>query len=246
MRGVCVDALNNPPSIRRLRTLGADGVRLVAFDAPAFYTYARALRWHAFDVAVVLARESFSTDDYGAEVADYARQVDASCWIIGNEQDAGMLNAESPSSWSMNPDWYADFFRRVAFGILSTQPTATIILGGFVAGQPDALSDYLAAIRRVYSGPIHGYDVHPYGKNANETALLLAAYQELAETRMRPYVLEWNRPTREIGEYATMLGENALGSAWFCAGDWMVAPMGLWSRGGKPKAAYHAYREALK
>lgn len=248
IRGLCVDALNGPPSVRQLRNLGVNGVRMVAFDDEAFYDYYTAVSRAGFQTAVVLARESFSTDDYASEAADYGRALSdpLPIFVVGNEQDAGLLDADSPSSWSMDPSQYADLFRRCAAGILEVQPLAQLVIGGFVAGQPAALGDYLEAIRKVYSGPIHGYDVHPYTKDATAASYLLALYAEYAEPDMHAYVLEWHRPPREIKGYVRMLDRDTDGWAFFCAGDWNVDGFGLWNRRGKPKAAHRELRAALK
>lgn len=245
MRGVVLDALNarGRPTPRRLANLGVSGARLVAFDDPRVYSYVAELVQCRFGVAVVLARESFSTDDYASESADYAAKVIPALWILGNEEDAGLLDAESPSSWSMEPDEYAEFFRRAANGILAVQPLAKLVLGGFVAGQPQSLADYLAAIRRVYGGPIEGYDVHPYTKDAITARALLRSYKENAEPGMKAFVMEWNRPAREVPAYVRMLNAHTAGWCWFA---WDYAEFGLFTPSGGQRTAYGALKKALR
>lgn len=233
-KGCCLDSLFAParPEPRELAMLGLDGARLVARHDRRFYSYVQRLHVAGFDVAAVLARESFNTTNYRKEAAQYARGLrdwQPEIYVIGNEEDAGLLPEESPSSWKMEPAEYGAFFAACADGIRSVDPAALLIMGGLVSGQPSALHDYLAAL-----GPwrqwLHGYDVHPYTRDASSASDLLSAYR-FYDPNLAQYVLEWNRPANEIAAYVLML-DNVLNSpvAGWCWAMWssaMVPDMGL-------------------
>lgn len=252
LHGVVLDALNPAgcPDPRLLAMCGLNGGRLVAFRDQRFVDYQHTLEGAGagagagagFETAVVLAGESFTgaADD----LSFYASAIHPTVWVIGNEQDAWMLGVESPSSWSMLPAEYGVLFARCATTILAVQPAARLVLGGFVAGQPTALGDYLKAIRQTgYTGPIHGFDLHPYGKSAAEAVDLFAQYDQYVEPGMWGYALEINRPANEIAEYEQMLGDTNW--CWFCLSDGMVPGFGLLDTNGWPTPALHALRRVL-
>lgn len=161
------------PSADALFAAGADGIRIVAFDDPAFFAYAGDLGV-SLTVAVVLARESFPTDDYAGMATFYAERCQPDYWILGNECDAYLLAEPSPSSWKMRPTEYAHFWAEAARGIRARQPDAKLLVAGLVSGQPS----YAYEVSTLLDPAPHGYDIHPYGKSAEETRELLRLYQE--------------------------------------------------------------------
>lgn len=179
MSGICVDALNPAgcPTADELRAAGADGVRLVAFADYRFVGYANELDDAGLTVAVVIARESCADDDFGGWASYYAERVWPTYWVLGNEMDAYLLPAESPSSWTMRPAEYGAFWRVTAGAIRARQASASLIVGGLVSGQPW----WASGVKPLLVPAPDGWDIHPYGKDASETAALLHLYQEALE-----------------------------------------------------------------
>lgn len=175
MSGICVDALNPSgcPSADALFAAGADGVRMVAFSDDQFFTYCADLAV-SMRVIVVLARESFDTDDWAGMGSYYAERCMPWAFCLGNESDAYLLAEPSPSSWKMRPAEYAHFWHEAAHGILGRQPAARLIVAGLVSGQPS----YAYEVSTLLDPLPYGYDIHPYGKSAEETRELLRLYQE--------------------------------------------------------------------
>lgn len=232
MRGACLDAANPSgcPDPRTLGYFGLNGGRLVAKpDWTQFFAYVKLLNDARMELAILLDLESFATSDYQTEAAAIAQNLEGlGCrpiWIIGNEQDAGYLNADSPSSTKMAPEVFGPFFTACATGILAVQPNAWLVIGGFVGGVPKALADYIAAIRQTYKGPIKGYDLHPYSLDATQARDCFEAYDFYREPSMWGFCFEWNRPAGEIAEYVAMLGET--GWCYFCWSDGEVDGYGL-------------------
>jgi hypothetical protein len=226
-RGACLDALNPggcPPAAELAGRL--QWARLVAFTDPAFYAYHDALQAAGIRTAVVLAGETFDGRDWAQIADDLAERVQPDVWVVGNEEDAYLLDAPSDSSWAMAPAEYAQLWMACEVAIRAVHSDATIILGGFVAGQPSVLTTYLGAIAAVWPGEqIDGVDVHPYGKTADETRALLQGYRRAGN--LPRYVLEWNRPAEEIAAYQAMLDAETAGSTWFAWSDQMVDGFGL-------------------
>lgn len=205
--GVCLDALN-PNGCPEPSTYPFAWARLVAYEDDAFYEYCGLLQSAGIKVALVLARETFAGQAYGPVAARLAARIKAELWVVGNEMDAGLLEnadgspAYSPASWELTPDEYADLFIDCARAIRYADPTAIVILGGFVAGQPEAAALYAEPIQH-RGMKIDGLDIHPYGKVDNAAAELVDDYR--AVTVLTPYVLEWNRSAAEIPEYVEAL-----------------------------------------
>lgn len=261
MSYICCDALNiaGRPSPFDLWDAGTDGVRLVAFDNGAFIDYHGHLRASDLETAVVIARESCANDDFGGWASFYAEHIAPTYWVLGNEMDAYLLEAESPSSWKMRPEEYAAFWHATAVPILQRQPDALLVVGGLVSGQPSYLEETFPLLDpRPYA-----VDVHPYGRDAASAEDLLWMYRSLAlpaaQARLRLYrevlatygmnerrlfVLEWNRPDHEISEYERMLQEETGQAAWFCWSDLMVSPFGLLDADDQQKPEYDAFQTA--
>lgn len=184
MSGICVDALNPAgcPSADTLFVSGADGGRIVAFDSPLFFAYAGDLLMADLTVAVVLARESFPTEDYGGMAAFYAERCSPTLWVCGNEMDAGRLPEPSPSSWKMEPQEFADFWLLTATVIKERQPDAKILIGGLVSGDVSYLDELLGILPP--PAP-YGADIHPYSKGPAEAGELLDMYRAVGVDALR-------------------------------------------------------------
>ena len=122
------------PSADELFAAGADGVRMVGFSDERFFRYCADLAV-SIRVIVVLARESFDTDDWAGMGSYYAERCTPWAFCLGNEPDAGWLDASSDSSWKMTSTEYATFWHEAARGILARQPDARLLTAGLVSGQ---------------------------------------------------------------------------------------------------------------
>ena len=214
MLGCVLDALN-PAAAPDPATYPFKAARLVAFDDERFYAYAEALDAAGVQLALVLARETFGDGDRAAICTAIAEHIAPALFIVGNEEDAGLLAEPSPSSWSMTPTEYADLWHTCTTAIRAVQPGAQFVVGGLVSGQLVALLDYVPI-----AGDEDGVDIHPYGKTAVETAMLLNAYRATGETDAPFLVLEWNRPASEIPDYCKMLDAQGVQVAcWFAWSD---------------------------
>lgn len=245
MSGVCIDVNHSAGTPTPSLLAPFHWARQVAFPNPTVANACRAIQTQGHELALVIAAESFpggnpSTAVMGAHAAGYRPEL----WIIGNEMDAGALSAESVSSWTLDPARYAEVWRLCALEILPVQPQAKLIIGGFVAGQPALLGDYLTAVRAVGGTPF-GYDVHPYGKGTVEAQQLLAGYRSVAPD-LASYVLEWNVPDAEIASYQAMLDTTVAASCYFCWSDGMVDGFGLLDASGNPHPGYDALVEASR
>lgn len=233
--GVCLDALNPTGRPTPFDLAGVNTVRLVARADKAMYKYHNDLRNYGFDTAVVLARESFGVRVTASRLRIYARNMKPRYWILGNEQDAYLLDEPSPSSWKMTPKQYAAFVF-LCMSVLG--PSVLLVGGGLVSGQPSWFDSY--------RGPqLYAWDIHPYGKTADETKDLIIAYRPYINNINIsmipiPLIMEWNRPVEEIKGYQAMLDDETLRSAWFCWSDGMVDGMGLVDSGGQAKEEYNA------
>lgn len=176
MSGVCADALNagGAPSPGEIRAAGADGVRLVALDDDRFFAYAEELLADGLKLAVVLARESFTTADYAGMAAFYSERVWPTYVCLGNEPDAYLLPEPSPSSWSMRPAEYARFWHAAAWTWRSRQPETPLLVAGLVSGQPW----WARGLKPLLDPAPDGWDVHPYSKDVDGARELLQAYQD--------------------------------------------------------------------
>jgi hypothetical protein len=161
------------PSIEELRASGADGARNVAFNNDQFFGYQRMLERQGMTTAVVLARESFPDGDYQSWAGWYAARCTPTYWILGNEPDAYILGVPSPSSWSMDPLQYADFWHQAALGICQVQLDAVLCVAGLVSGSVTWLEGVLPYLN---PGP-DAVDIHPYAKTTAEARGLLRAYR---------------------------------------------------------------------
>lgn len=242
MSWLAVDALNSGgcPSPDEIAEAGASGIRLVAFDNPDFFAYAEKCLGWGLEVGVVLARESFPTDDFAGFAAFYAERLTPTLWSCGNEMDAYLLGEASPSSWKLRPAEYAyGLWHPVAHTIRDRQPEAKVVVGGLVSGQPW----WASGLKPLLDPAPWGWDAHPYGKPAAEAEALLQLYSEATDGD-RWCVLEWDRPAAEIAEYLAMLRRTVVYDAQFCYSDSMVPGFGIVDENGEPKPEYWAYQKA--
>jgi len=173
--GICCDALNSAgaPTVTELHAAGADGVRLVAFNTDQFFSYQRMLERHGLTTAVVLARESFPDDDYQSWAGWYVARCTPTYWILGNEPDAYLLPEPSPSSWSMQPLEFADFWHQAALGICQVQLDAVLCVAGLVSGA----AWWAENLKPLLNPEPDCWSVHPYSKGPDEARALLRAYK---------------------------------------------------------------------
>lgn len=247
MHGVCVDALNETacPDPRMLIACGLTAARQVAFShSDRFYRYAASLLNAGLYLPLVFTDESFQSGDIALDTKLIAENIPATIWVVGNEQDAWLLSEDSPSSNTKRPEVFAPWFKTVAEAILKVRPDALIVIGGWVSGHAPIMGEYLQEIRKVYTGPIHGYDNHLYGKNAAEMLEAFEQFDQYAEPGMWGYELELNRPVEEIAEYVAALGETNW--CWFGWSDGQTEqPMGLVDADGWPKEELRALSRVL-
>jgi hypothetical protein len=215
-----------------VRSLGATWVRLVALPDVDLTPALRAYRALGIRVLLVLARESGV--DYAAYRDRYAGLVDA--LEVGNEPDL-----DSPSSWTMTQAELGALGRSAR----AIWPTATLVLGGLASGQPSWLDG-------VDLGWCDAVAVHPYlkdstpGNDVPDVGELLDGYRAYG----KPLVIsEWGWwgddeergavEVRDMARWAASTGDVEL-FCYFCLGDWMVPPFGLYRADGtaKPAADY--------
>lgn len=240
VRGPVCDAMNPAaaPSVRRLRNLGANLVRLTGFfDAP-FFAYAEKLNANGITVDVAFPSESWTTDDYASEAAEYAERLPfVGLFLLGNEPNAG---AGSASSWVMSPQEYADFWNRAAPAMKRVNPVAQCYVGGMLGD----IGPWLAETMGLLTVPPDGIDVH-----YPESELTLIAYEEIYGLPLS--VDEWcwagrNVPRSSVVSWQRMLDRHAAHSCWFCWCESMGPPgMGLVSAKGRALKAFGDYQAAL-
>jgi hypothetical protein len=212
-----------------VRSLGATWVRLVALPDVDLTPALRAYRALGIRVLLVLARESGG--DYAAYRDRYAGLVDAI--EVGNEPDL-----DSPSSWTMTPAELGALGRAAR----AIWPAATLVLGGLASGQPSWLDG-------VDLGWCDAVAVHPYlkdsslGNDVPDVGELLDGYRAYG----KPLVIsEWGwwgddeergaDEVRDMARWAASTGDVEL-FCYFCLGDWMVPPFGLYRADGSAKPA---------
>jgi len=241
--GVCLDALREDGAPPPDTILWADLVRLVVSDSSVVYAYVQALQEHGIKVAAVWASESFPDGVPDAQVVErICRRIRPEFHVIGNEADSGALSEESVASQNMTPSEYASYFGTIARAIRRVDAHAHLLTFGSVSGRPDVYETYLAEVER-HGYAIQGQVVHPWAKSAPDAAELLRLYRE-RQPAYPVHVMEWNRPPREIGEYAAMLDAERVASACFFSHHTFDVP-GLVDAEGHHTDRYHAYLEAL-
>lgn len=232
---VCVDPLNSAgrPTPANLKTYGFGGVRSVFRDHPDWFSYHNAVKRVELASIVTLARESFGSASTSDTISGLP--IDADMVVIGNEPDG-----EPPSSWVMSPAEFRTLLRDCAPLIRRYCPTASVVAGGLVSGQPS----WLEPIADDLAGLVDAVDIHPYAKNAVEAANLLEQYQFVLGD-MDLAVLEWYRLAEQIRDFLVMLQNWTEASAFFCWSDGMVPGFGLVDHNGNPKPEIHAMLNAL-
>lgn len=212
---VCCDPLNGAgrPNPANLKSYGFGGVRSVFRDHPDWFSYHNAVKRVGLASIITLARESFP--DLGGPdmfVTISSLPIDADMVVVGNEPDG-----EPPSSWVMSPAEFRTLLRDCAPLIRRYCPTASVVAGGLVSGQPS----WLEPIADDLAGLVDAVDIHPYAKTADEAENLLGYYRTVLMD-MDLVVLEWYRPADQIPEFIDMLNFQTEASAFFCWSDGMV------------------------
>ncbi len=233
--GICLDCLrpDGAPSIEQLRDLGVSLVRMQARHDDQMWRYHNDCKNAGLETVVVLDSEAYASD-----IDEHALHVRPSYWVISNEMDAYLLDAESGSSWSMTPAEYSELWHESAGIILARQPEATLVVGGLVSGQ----TWWADNLKPLLDPEPWAWDIHPYGKDVELARTLLRIYGAVLGTDIM--VLEWHKDADEIAAYQKMLWQEVDGSAYFAWHD--VDELGLHDSDGNQKAEYHAYKETLK
>lgn len=216
-------------------------VRSVALRSDDFYRYQDHLTAAGIHRACVVTTESLGANPEGwaAAMAELLDNVVPSWWFVGNEQDAGYLAAHSHASDRKDPPVYARFWDAVVPQIRARQPGVPIVTGGFVSGSPEVLMDYAE-----FCHEADLVNVHPWGKTAAETSLLLASLREALGRPMRFLIGEWNRPAAEIAGYIKMLQTERVEVAFYFSFHTFDVP-GLTDHLGQKTDRYYAFIEAL-
>ena len=227
---------NGSVSPQQITALGATWVRIVAtpeYDLTAYFT---TLRTAGIRVLLVLARESGG--DYRLYRDLYSTRVDA--WQIGNEPDG-----EGESSWSMTPHEWASLGRSVR----ALMPTALIVGGGLVSGQPS----WLTGVDISWADAL---SFHPYAKNAIRDDDLPDIFELLEDYKRfgKPLIIsEWgwwsdveHRAVAEVDHTTLWAAETSEIEAffYFCHSDRMVTPFGLLRADDTWKDRAYAFRDA--
>jgi hypothetical protein len=243
-------------SIESAKRLGARWVRVVIVPDMFPSSLLQQYRAAGLSVLAVLANESFAGGDYGRQAEAYVRihgaHVDA--WQIGNEPDH-----ESPSSWTLTQDEYAQLLAAAAGAIRRVYPSATIVGAGGVSGNPDYFhrGDILKWLDAVAC--------HPYGQDADtcpapagnfgKASDLIGRYADLG---LPVWVTEYGCDDRNDGtpeECARYIGAltaqfkadpRVRVTAHFCVTDAMVGGFGLLAEDGSLKVQGAAYKLAAQ
>lgn len=247
MRGIAVDALNslNRPTVRQLRAIGADGVRLVYFDDPAWLAYYKAVRKAGLSVAVVLTGESFG-EDYAETAERYVEAVGSDppvLTLLLNEPNAP---AGSASSWVLGAGAAARIWDSVAPVIL--RDVGPVYLGGILGPIADpAVASWLDRFLSAVMTAPSGIDIHYPDSEAD-----VAAWAQWTRTVLGGglSVMEWcwsgaHVPRQDVVDWQRMLSRYATHTAWFCWSNSVVPGMGLVGAGGRKLKSWGDYREAL-
>lgn len=244
MPGVVLDPLNPYGCPDPTTLLGFDWVRITASDSQVLYRYHQVLQDQGIKTAAVIVKETFSHGSPDPTVIErIARRMKPNLWIIGNEFDAGVLPAHSPSSWVQSPEEYTSLFGLVSRALRRVDPNARTVLGGSVSGQPEEWLKYVWAVER--SGyRIDGYDVHPYAKDFREACWLLADYASL-RPGYAPYVFEWHQYAPGIEPFQRMLDDDTAASTFFCYSEGMVSGHGLYYHDGSLTPEGYAMQRLL-
>lgn len=244
-------------SIESAKRLGARWVRVVVVPDMFPSSLLQQYRAAGLSVLAVLAKESFPLGGGYANMAEvyikrHGNDVDA--WQIGNEPDH-----ESPSSWTLTQDEYAQLLAAVAGPIRRVHPSATIVGAGGAHGDPNYFrrGDILKWLDAIAC--------HPYGQDADrcpapagnfgKASDLIGGYADLG---LPVWVTEYGCDDRNDGtpeECARYVGAltaqfkhdpRVQVATHFCVTDAMVAGFGLLADDSSLKVQGAAYKLATQ
>lgn len=223
MAGVCLDALNNPPSKLKLNNLDVDALRLEIRDGTQYMNYVESLNNELTHYALI----GPSTNWVFPVIANIIRpQV----IIIGNEPDG-----TGPSSWSMTLDEYIALWNRYAPDLTMYFPTTKLCAAGMVG-----TTDYLQYCWPYLNPKPQLVNKH-YPNNKEEV-------QQFNVFGVPVIVGEWCWKTasqQEMQDWVHMLNSTTYEHFWFCWSDGMVPGMGLVTPQGRITNTYRRYKNAI-
>lgn len=218
LRGVCLDPNNiyARPTIARLRHLGCTYVRLVAKRDAATGAYASALNAAGIAVGFVLTSDSFSSDDYAAEMMLYLRRYPyAVHWLIGNEWN---MRIPGDASWPTSDD--ATIQLGIAVVPLIKAIGGIALLGGMFS--EDNLADHAIRIAVAIDTatipyPLDGVDIHPYLPMTPDFPATVAT---LRNAGLMVTVTEWNDSrTRSLRAWVETMASLGIAASGFIPWD---------------------------
>jgi hypothetical protein len=284
--GINMDPDNEPhghPSVQEVRDLGATWVRFTFKDSgdepqPTRFAFYDDRVWRlnqaGINILMILNNETCpgkpvsdadeaTWNAYIAKFANRCRQVAQHCgplvqaYQIWNEPD--FLEPQS----GYDPRLRAEVFGRLlkaAFTAIKEVSSATVVMGGLVAGQPG----YLEQVRASTQGALYAdaVGVHPYGQRPTQDwprpdwgygvlSDLIQGYHARAagkpiwitEVGTQDTAVQDEFPRRTFEALNRDLAEVAPHVFWFCWSDGMVSPFGLVDAAGGKKASYTSFRE---
>lgn len=238
--GISCDAMNpyGRPTARSLKLLKVDGVRMVAFNKPMWFTYLREMEVARLDVAVVHSGLSYQESTTMYEQARvYAEQIDVAMHIIGNE-----WNVDIDATWPAGgDDAFVAVWNEIGSAIRSVRPDASLWIGGLFS-EADPIAHLKKVIPRLDPEPT-GIDYHPYMEGYEETADLFNAMTR--EFGLPVSAMEWNDSDPEgLKRFQKILNRTTDHSAWFCYDSRMVANHGVIDERGRRTPQWYALRDA--
>lgn len=240
MRGISTDALNphGRPTARSLKLLKVDGVRMVIFDKPLWYTYYREMERAGLAVAVVYTGQSFtgSTTMYEQTEA-YAHEIDPAMHIIANE-----WNVDIDATWPAGGDEaFVAVWNEIGSAIRAVRPHASLWVGGLFS-EADPISRLKRVLPKLDPYP-SGIDYHPYQEGYEETERLFTTMRRTFDLPIS--AMEWNDSDPDgVRRFQKILDRTTEHSAWFCYDSRMVQNHGVIDEQGRRTPQWYALRDA--
>lgn len=230
------------PSARSLKLLKVNGVRMVAFNEPMWYTYYRELETAGLEIAVVYTGQSFTSHEGVADQCRrYANQINPAMHILGNEWNK-VLDASWPAG---GEEAFILFWNGAAPAIKAARPDAQLYVGGLYSDDT-AISRLQRIWPRLEPKP-QGIDYHPYEEGYEEAGELLVAIKQALsnEHEVKVSAMEWNdSDPAGVKRFQKILERSIDHSAFFCYSDLMVDGHGVIDALGRRKPTWYALRDA--
>lgn len=239
-RGIAVDAMNpfGRPSVRSLKLLKVNGVRIVAFPEAIWAAYYRELEAGRLTAAVAYTGQSFDGRGIVMNCHYYARTFNPLLNIIGNEFN--VQHAATYPERIHGDDEYVALWNEAAWAIRSVRPDAKLYTSWY--SDPDPINHIRAVHGRLDPKP-DGVDYHSYDESYEGAERIFKAIR--TEIGCEVACLEWNdSDPAGVARFEEILERSTDHSAWFCYHDLMEPGHGVMNAKGQRKPQWYALRDA--